>query len=274
MLSFLRGKVFAAEGLSGGDPPDRDPPDETDRTPSAGTPAAGAPAAIGTVSFVQSIGSTNPTPAGASAVVMAPVAAAGVKLALFVLQIATGSIILLLIYLLSGDLIVGSDVHHAYREVLNPSRIGSEFYSLGRLEKLSLDFSAVRQDASLQMSAEAAKNANEMISLLGSLPSVTITQKAQLRECVPIPSDASRNEKVDKCLSILETVRQAALEAASSVTNAQTAADSADKIASQRQAFHSFWLQAAQLVLLNLLLPLLTALFGYIFGTQQAQSRG
>jgi hypothetical protein len=36
-----------------------------------------------------------------------------------------------------------------------------------------------------------------------------------------------------------------------------------------RQAFRSFWLQAAQLVLLNLLLPLLTALLGYIFGSRE-----
>jgi hypothetical protein len=36
-----------------------------------------------------------------------------------------------------------------------------------------------------------------------------------------------------------------------------------------RQAFRLFWLQAAQLVLLNLLLPLLTALLGYIFGSRE-----
>jgi len=38
-------------------------------------------------------------------------------------------------------------------------------------------------------------------------------------------------------------------------------------------AFHSFWVQMAQMVLLNLLLPLLTGLFGYIFGTRQGQGK-
>jgi hypothetical protein len=59
--------------------------------------------------------------------------------------------------------------------------------------------------------------------------------------------------------------------AAAGVVNAQVAGESAGKINEQRVAMHAFWIQAAQLILLNLLLPLLTALFGYIFGTQQAQ---
>jgi hypothetical protein len=204
---------------------------------------------------------------------MAPVAAAGVRLAVFVLTIASCSIVLLIIYLISMDLIVGYDVRGVYKEVLNPSRIGSEFYTLGRLEKLSLDLTAARQNATFQMNTDSTQNATSIIGILGELPSVTGTQKQQLQDCMPLPADASRDDKVDKCLTVLETVRQAALEAAASVTNAQTAADAADKIASQRQAFHSFWLQAAQLLLLNLLLPLLTALFGYIFGTQQGQSK-
>ena len=40
------------------------------------------------------------------------------------------------------------------------------------------------------------------------------------------------------------------------------------------QSFRAFWIQAAQLVLLNLLLPVLTALLGYIFGSQQGERRG
>jgi hypothetical protein len=256
MRNFLRGVVFAAEGPTGG-----------------GQSSSGPNPAIGTSAFAQSIGSTAPPSAGASATVMPPVAAAGVNLAIFVLAMAGGSIVLLLMYLISMDLLVGADVRGAYKEVLNPSRIGSEFYTLGRLEKLSLDLSTARQNTAFQMDTEATNNASSIITILDDLPSVTVTQKEQLQDCVPLPSDASRDDKIDQCLAILETVRQAALEAASSLTNAQTASESVDEIGSQRAAFHSFWIQAAQLILLNLLLPLLTALFGYIFGTQQAQSR-
>jgi len=38
----------------------------------------------------------------------------------------------------------------------------------------------------------------------------------------------------------------------------------------QRQAFYEFWLDLVQRVLLNALLPVLTALLGYLFGTQQS----
>ena len=38
------------------------------------------------------------------------------------------------------------------------------------------------------------------------------------------------------------------------------------------QALRTFWISATQLILVNVLLPLLTALLGYIFGRQTAQS--
>jgi hypothetical protein len=36
----------------------------------------------------------------------------------------------------------------------------------------------------------------------------------------------------------------------------------------QRESFRKFWLQSIQMILLNMLLPVLTALLGYVFGTQ------
>ncbi|MFZ5910704.1 MAG: hypothetical protein ACOYYU_11885 [Chloroflexota bacterium] len=36
----------------------------------------------------------------------------------------------------------------------------------------------------------------------------------------------------------------------------------------QRKAFREFWLQFLQMILLNLLLPVLTAILGYIFGSK------
>jgi hypothetical protein len=52
------------------------------------------------------------------------------------------------------------------------------------------------------------------------------------------------------------------------IADAQIVVDFATKLNEQRQSFYNFWVHAAQLVLLNLLLPLLTVLFGYVFGTQ------
>jgi|SRR5450432_1738445 hypothetical protein len=209
---------------------------------------------------------------GVSATTMPPVAGAGVALAQFVLGIAAGSIVLLGIYLIYMDVVVARDVRSEYQEVLNPSRIGSEFYTLGRLEQLSVDFTAARNKPEWQMPAESRQNADGVLKLIAALPSVTSTQKTQLNDCVPPPAaNQSRNEKLDGCIAVLEGIRQAALAAASGSSSAQIAGEAASKINEHRQSLHTFWIQAAQLILLNLLLPLLTALFGYVFGTQQAQ---
>jgi hypothetical protein len=42
-----------------------------------------------------------------------------------------------------------------------------------------------------------------------------------------------------------------------------------EKIKLQRKEFREFWLQGSQLVLLNLFLPTLTAILGYIFGSRE-----
>lgn len=223
---------------------------------------------------------------GVSISVMPPVAAAGVRLAKIVLAITAGSIAGLILYLVTMEFIVRGDVRDAYQQVFNPSRIGSEFYTLGRLEKLLLDLATARRDPNWLMSKESLQNAESIMAMLKQLPSVTTTQKAQLADCVPlppasipassngpviIPPPMSRDDKLDRCIATIEYIRQAALEAAAGVTDAQLATESATKINEHRQSLHTFWVQAAQLILLNLLLPLLTALFGYIFGTQQAQ---
>ena len=199
---------------------------------------------------------------------------AGVRLARLVLGTAAGSIVLLLAYLIWMDLTIGLNVQKTYDHVLNPSRIGSEFYTLGRLERLAVDLTSARKDPNLKLSAESTQNAEMILTFVQLLPSVTLAQKTQLKTCIPTPEGNTRNEKLDACVSILESIRQAALEAAAGATNASVASDSVAKINEHRQSLHTFWIQAAQLILLNLLLPLLTALFGYIFGTQQAQRTG
>ena len=216
--------------------------------------------------------SVNPRPISGIQVEIPPMVDAGVRLAKVVLAIAAGSILCLILYLISMELLLGWDIHRSYDQVLNPSRIGSEFYTLGRLEELSLDLGAARKDPTAKWTVDSLKNAEGILKMIDTLPSVITSQKAQLKACIPLPeASPSRNDKLDRCLEVTEAIRQAALEAAAGTTNAQVAADSATKLNEHRQTLHTFWIQAAQLILLNLLLPLLTALFGYIFGTQQAQ---
>lgn len=44
-------------------------------------------------------------------------------------------------------------------------------------------------------------------------------------------------------------------------------------VAEQRAAFRTFWLEITRTILLNVLLPVLTALLGYVFGTTQAAAQ-
>lgn len=203
---------------------------------------------------------------------MPAVTKAGITLAKAVLYITGGAIILLMLYLVWMDRSVAGDVADAYKQVLNPSRIGSEYYTVGRLEQFGSDLSAARADPKYNLSAEQTQRDREVVGLLEQLPSLGSPQRSQLDQCIPPPTDATRNDKLGQCIAVADSLRQAALSAAATAMTAQAAGESVGKIQEQRQSLHQFWIQAAQLILLNLLLPLLTALFGYIFGTQQARA--
>ena len=180
---------------------------------------------------------------------------------------------MLLLYLVVMENVVAYNVSHAYEQILDANRVGSEFYTLDRLKRLEDGLTDILKNPSKTMLPDDLLNAGKVIEMLGHLPSLTSAEKTQLEYCIsqpPLP-DPSRSGKLSGCLEVLARIKQAALGAAASSANAQIAGESANKIGEQRQALHTFWIQAAQLILLNLLLPLLTALFGYIFGSQQAQ---
>jgi hypothetical protein len=88
----------------------------------------------------------------------------------------------------------------------------------------------------------------------------------------PKPNDpaAERAKLLEDCVAILDPLRQTSATEAIDLDRLRLLKDYAKDAHEHRQAFRSFWLQAAQLVLLNLLLPLLTALLGYIFGSQKS----
>lgn len=212
-----------------------------------------------------------PAVAGVSAQVMPPVAAAGVKLACIVLSIAVTTIILLLGYLSWMDYKIGADVRTTYDRVIDPSGAGAEYINFGRLERLSQDLEKARADPALVLDAAAVENAQSVLKTVNALSSVPQEQKDQLKACIPPPTDPKAREALVPCLQILSDLHAAILAASSSAMLAGIANSAVDKLGEHREKFHAFWIQAAQLLLLNLLLPLLTALFGYIFGTQQAQ---
>jgi hypothetical protein len=197
----------------------------------------------------------------------------GVKLAKAVLGITAGSILLLVAYLLIMEWMIGSNIREAYCKALDCDRAGSEIVAISTIDNFIASLTEASKNEKFQMSAEAQLNADQLLKLIDKVPSISNDQKNKLKQCNPLPADNTRKDKLDACLTILGDIRKGTMEAAAVLTRAQVAGDSVVKIGEQRQNLHLFWVQAAQLVLLNLLLPLLTALFGYIFGTQQQQAR-
>ena len=113
-------------------------------------------------------------------------------------------------------------------------------------------------------------NAQSLIDKALKLPAITSEQKASLdKKCIPLPQRTAkdRTATLEGCAATLATVF------ASTTPDTQRLA--LIKVlqkaqAEERTARRAFWMQIAQLVLINLLLPILTALLGYIFGTRQA----
>lgn len=103
--------------------------------------------------------SAAPTPIpGVSAAEMPPVAAAGVKLARFVLWIVVTSIAALTLYLLLMDLVVGWDVRRSYSSEFKGSQSAATGAStLDRVEQLSADFRSARESKLANASGISAK---------------------------------------------------------------------------------------------------------------------
>lgn len=201
----------------------------------------------------------------------------GFDLAKIVLSMTAGSIVLFLIYLVFMESTISSDIRRQYRHILVPNRLAAEMMTTAGLEQLSKDLGHAKTNPSDQWSAESEQNAENILKLIKELPSIGSEQKSQMSNCIPPPpdktKDTDRDNKIETCLNILGGIRQAMLVAADASADAKVAGDATFKIGEQRKDLHTFWVQAAQLVLLNLLLPLLTALFGYIFGRQQEQQQ-
>jgi hypothetical protein len=205
---------------------------------------------------------------------MPAVAAAGVKLAYIVLGIGAGSIVLLLGYLLAMDVIIGQNVHDAYAQIVGRHKISSEAGMLLDLGSLAADLAKIRDDPSFKLDSPRQVNDQKLIGTIQLLPALTQEQKSNLGRCAMAPSSPSieRAQLAEQCVSLIQSLQADILQAAGGVTDLQSASDMVAKLLDSRQSVHAFWLQAAQLILLNLLLPVLTALLGYIFGTQQERA--
>ena len=82
---------------------------------------------------------------------------------------------------------------------------------------------------------------------------------------------SSRSATLDNCTRILDSLRYSA-GGPIDPERLRALRDLAKDVSDSHQALRTFWISAAQLVLVNVLLPLLTALLGYIFGRSAGSS--
>lgn len=98
---------------------------------------------------------------------------------------------------------------------------------------------------------------------------VTLTLLVTMSELAP-SSDVSGLNKL-----VIDVHARAAALPASSPELPEIRKDLQDlarQIADAKQAQRTFWMQFAQMILLNLLLPVLTAILGYVFGANSAST--
>jgi hypothetical protein len=200
---------------------------------------------------------------------MSPVTAAGFELSKRVLMITGFAIAALLGYLFLMDIAIGGDIRAAFGRSGGSPSLALEMRTVAQLDQLSADLNAAARDQQ-SWSTQAAENAGAVLSLLERTPSVPAAVRAEIALCNPPPAAdaANRQQTLDACIASVDRVRRDGLEAAQRAAVLESAAQGATALKEHRSGQHSFWLQAGQLILLNLLLPLLTALFGYVFGTQ------
>ncbi len=203
---------------------------------------------------------------------MPAVTAAGVQLARFVLSILSAALVVLVAYLWSSDWRFTSNLRLVYKEVMAQTAATNEFPSSASIETRAKSFRDAAADPQLKLSADDENGTRALAATLARLGGISDQSKTALDACIPFPiNTASRTATLTKCADILYNAEKAAADAGS-LARIRVLTDFAKEVNDQRQSFHTSWFQEAQLILLNLLLPLLTGLFGYIFGTQQASN--
>ena len=216
---------------------------------------------------------TTPQAVDVTARRMPAVTAAGVKLAAYVLSILTLALVFFAIYVWSADRQFAAAVNLISKEIVAQTAIEGEFPSQDSIEKLAAIFRDAAKDPQLKFSDADQRDDQKLDASLARLGAVSEPQKSKLDGCVPPPTDASRATSLDACAAILDAAKSAKVVSVP-LDRVTLLIDYVKQLSDERQSFHTSWIQEAQLILLNLLLPLLTGLFGYIFGTQQVVRSG
>ena len=213
-------------------------------------------------------------PAGIAVVETLPaVAAAGVDLVKIVLKIVVMAIVVLMLYLTLVDLQDGSSASNVYNKILNQASFNSGFTDVEAVDAVLKVLSSGASDPKAKVSDLDILSAKSLEDELTDFRLISDDQRSVLNRCFPYPEGEDRLRTLQSCTDILKRVEGGMRPQGLSLERLKLMVELSKDLETHQAAFHSFWVQMAQMVLLNLLLPLLTGLFGDIFGTRQGQGK-
>jgi hypothetical protein len=217
---------------------------------------------------VASLPVVNPPQTGVTTS-MAPLIAEGVKLVKCVLVLTAGAIILLLAVFAGFEIVARSKVTGAYNKAISEAIDVRQAEGRSNVNLLIAELRRANDDVNWTMSPAEQADAVAALKEILSTYLPTDSQKTDLATCLPVlPStDANRASVLARCLNAVTALVPATNEATARVKLLEDIEKQADE---EDQAFRAYWMQVSQMILLNIFFPLLTALLGYIFGTQQA----
>jgi hypothetical protein len=217
-----------------------------------------------------------------------PLIKVGLTLSQIVLGIVGGTIVILFVYLAWRD--AGNDTaqNKFYAEAMSQISAGGNFPDTAAIEKWRGDIRLLASPppapgptpragmvAPPSMTDEDTRQARMVLGFLRQDKAISDEQAHALELCTgptSMPSEAvARTAALKQCGDLLDTLDKQALGAAGNLEKDRLLVELTKQVEEHRQNFHAFVIQISQMILLNLLLPLLTALFGYMFGAQQAR---
>jgi hypothetical protein len=210
----------------------------------------------------------KPPPTGVTAS-MAPLIAEGVKLVKCVLFLTAAAIVLLLVFFAIFEEGERSKVARVYDQAVSEAVNVRPPNTRSDISLLVAELRRANDDSSWAMSPAETTDASIALKEIASIYLPTDEQKKDLATCVPImPStDANRATVLARCLNTITNLVPVTNDATARVKLLEEILKQADD---NDQVFRTYWMQVSQMILMNIFFPLLTALLGYVFGTQQA----
>jgi hypothetical protein len=207
-------------------------------------------------------------PAFGATAQMAPLTAAGLELIKLVLYLTAAAIVLLIVVLSVTEYRGFSRSNKVLEGAVAQAASTPDATDANRSKRLLAQMRLAQADPAWTLSPSELVNATADLKQLASAAATTPDQRTALALCIPIPpaSNATRADTVEKCIATIAQLSAAQTAVADHVKLLEELQKQSDD---ERQAFRTFWMQVAQLILMNLFFPLITALLGYIFGTQR-----